>query len=278
MDSLDAVQLGKVQEFRKRVQAAGCLTRDFLDDATLINAITLILDRFANTWASAPDATCARSELGAPLDEELPRTEESKNIIDQDDDRDIGVLDALEEFEKSNSRFVELTDLWNNGLNRITQTSNNTAQQLSEISKFGKPDASQVRSIISHLSSEMEEFADKGEDNISELEVVMQEISKKAIVIIDLSQDFDEPTEDLIGAQDALSRLEMSISEANISILDLINTMEKSPRLDKKLNRANRRVIDIHKRFAEKSRLFRDDILLCLDDLNQRIAALNTEA
>lgn len=266
--TLDGEQYAKVQSFKKKAQEIGCLTRDFIDDASLINAVNLILDRFANTWAGQNGSKQISTDL---LLSEGSSMAESNQSPENESEDDLGILDVLEEFSTQNSAFVKSLGTWADRLTAVADETQNTTLKLTDISKFGNPEPQQVREVIQGLTSEMESFGDWCDEEFIHLERVMEKISRGSLLIVDLSRDFNESTDDVIEARDAMAGLSTSILGANEGILDFASNLERAPRLDKKLNRASKKVIDVHRRLAARNRLLQEDIILCVDDLNERL-------
>ncbi|WP_242775663.1 DUF4062 domain-containing protein [Sphingopyxis sp. YF1] len=277
MAKLDGVQFGKVQEFKSRAQSRGCLTRDFVDDASLINSINLILDKFANTWEGKILNTKTHKSDNHNIDEPNEVViDQSKLIFNSEkenfDDEDIGILDAVDDFSEHNSEFLLSLNEWSMRLNAVSDKTNSTTSDLSDMAKFGRPSNSQVREILSKLTEEMDDFGNWCENEIVHMEKIMEQLSTDALRIIDMSRDFEDPLEDIIGARDALTALHDGIDGANKGITGFADSLENLPKVDKKLNKANRRVVAAHRRLNEKNRIFQEDIALCIEDLNERLA------
>lgn len=269
MAQLDGDQYKKVQDFKHRVQAQGCLTRDFVDDASLTNAINLILDRFSNTW----EVNLEKSAIPINNYSKIEHFEENNNpkTEDQDNREDFGILDALDNLAEHNSEFISSINDWTSRLGVVSEETSVTTGKLSDLAKFGRPSSQQIRDILSNLSKVMENFASWCEDEIAILEKSMENLSQDSLMIIDLSRDFEEPTEDIINARNTLEQVHEGIEETIKSTTDFADSLEESPKMDKKLNRANRRVVSTHRRLAEKYRLFQQDVALCIEDLNARL-------
>jgi hypothetical protein len=270
MTKLDGEQLLKVQHFKKKVQENGCLTRDFVDEASLINSVNLILDRFANTWKeTSVSREVSETERAAPRQiVEVPSGR--GDVIAPAQDEEPGLFDVLEDNERTNEEFARILNDWGQRLNAVSEKLNSTTEGLEEISKFGSPNADQVRTVLNRLTVHLEEFGIWCEEKVTSLEDVMSHMSRNILLVVDLSNDLNEPHQDIINARDSFETLVNSIDSARDGIASFVNSMESSPKLDKKLNKAIRRVIITHNRMIEKYALFKDDVLLCIDELDQR--------
>jgi hypothetical protein len=269
---LDGDQFAKVQAFKCRAQSDGCLTRDFVDDASLINGINLILDKFANTWKY-------QDPLPQILISDQVNIENNSNkkgnIFPEKykpDDR--GLLDVHEDFAQHNQEFTCTIGEWGNQLDTIVQEMSSVTEKLSELTNFGISSPQIVRPVINGFTVAMENFASWCEDTISDLEMQMELISKDSLMLVELSANVDESVDDIKASQDAMNSLCASIEGANEGVLGFIEALENSPKLDKKLNKANRRVISTHRRLVEKNRIFQQDMLLCASELGERISKL----
>jgi hypothetical protein len=261
--SLDGEQFSKVQAFKKKVQDEGCLTRDFVDDASLINSINLILDKFANTW---------NSNFFDNSTEKLIGDESNYLVSDEEKSQDErGLLDVNEDFEIHNANFIKIIEGWGDKLNHVADQTDATTEGLTEITKFGKPSPELVRGVLGPFTEEMERFGQWCESQMSDLENVMEQLSRDSLLMIDLSKSMDESSEDVRAARDALLTMHQSIEDANKGIIGFADAIEASPKLDKKLNKANRRVVAVHRTLAEKNKVFQNDIALCISELADRL-------
>ena len=263
---LDGLQYAKVQEFKSKVRDAGCLTRDFVDEASLTNAINLILDRFANSWVNPPAS--ANSKNSDQYAEVSGKNLAPTNAPEAEPDDD-GLFDVLEEFKALTARFTEAMTQWAGKLNEIAESTSRTTEKLSIISTLGKPDTTQVKNVLSPMIKAMENFANWSEDKISEVEVLIDSLSGKSLKLI--AEDFNEEISDIMNAKHALEELSSTIVVTNESIGSFVESLEKSPRIDKKLNRANRRVVEYHRRLIEKNRIFKGDMDLAAAELASRV-------
>lgn len=265
ISKLDGGQFAKVQEFKSKAQQKGCLTRDFVDEASLINSINLILDRFANTWEGDEQAVLTRSSHRETI-EASPESLESKDEPDEP-----GLFDVVEDFQEHSGQFAESLSRWGERLNLVQVSTEVATSKLSDLSKFGKPSPTDVRAILSNVCEVMDDFGRWCEDEIVELEAVMDKLSRDSLAMMDVSRDMEEPVDDILAARAALIQTHQSISDANGGILSFADAVESSPKLDKKLNRANRKVVEVHRRLAEKNRIFQEDVALCISDLDERL-------
>lgn len=265
--NLDGVQFANVQSFKKKAQLQGCLTRDFVDEASLINAVNLVLDRFANTWATLP--TDGASII---LDQSLTTDLDVSDIKSLNNDDDAGVLDVLDDFTRYNESFSKIMDAWSERLNSVQEKTEIATASLLDLTKFGKPAPEQVRPVINALTEEMEAFGEWGDKEIVNLEQVIERLSVNSLLLIDLSNDFNEQRSDVLVSKDALVNLSDTILHTNLSIMSFVEAIEQSPRLDKMLNRANRKVVQVHRRLVEKNRLFQENLALGISDLEKRLA------
>lgn len=263
---LDGTQFANVQKFKKKVQAEGCLTRDFVDEASLINAINLILDRFANTWADSYDGDDKKTKAHSALEAAI-----SVEDIIENDESDAGLLDALEEYSEHNAEFIKILSEWTARLEIVQGETETATARLSDLTKFGKPEPSSIRVVISDITQEMDSFGRWCENKVLDLEKVMDKVSRDTLLILDLSRDFNEQVEDIRSARDSFAEFYESITSANEGILSYAEAVESAPRLDKMLNRANRKVVEVHRRLAEKNRLLQENIALCISDLDDRL-------
>lgn len=269
---LDGDQFAKVQAFKSRAQSDGCLTRDFVDDASLINGINLILDKFANTWKYQNPLPKISISNKVNIENHHSYIESISHEKYRPDDR--GLLDVHEDFEKHNKEFTSTIGEWGNQLDTIVQEMASVTEKLSELTNFGASSPQTVRPVINDFTMAMEKFASWCEDAISDLEIQMDLISKDSLMMVELSANVDESVDDIKESQDAMNGLCTSIEGANEGVLGFIEALENTPKLDKKLNKANRRVISTHRRLVEKNRIFQQDMLLCASELGERISKL----
>lgn len=264
--NLDGTQFANVQSFKKKAQLQGCLTRDFVDEASLINAVNLILDRFANTWATSPS-----DEGSIILNQSLATDLGDSDSDSLNNENDVGVLDVLDDFARYNDSFIKIMNAWSERLKSVQEKTEIATASLLDLTKFGKPAPEQVRPIINALTEEMEAFGEWGEKEIVNLEQVMERLSISSLLLIDLSNDFNEQRSDVLASKDALVNISDTILDTNVSIISYVEAIENLPRLDKMLNRANRKVVQVHRRLVEKNRLFQENIALGIGDLEKRL-------
>jgi hypothetical protein len=109
-DQLDGMQYDNVQRFKKSLQEQGCLTRNFADDALLINAVNIILDQFANGWNKS-DSDAASNPLHRSNNRQRVSPSSADGGIEKADDDD-GLLDVSERFEEHVCNFNDTMVEW----------------------------------------------------------------------------------------------------------------------------------------------------------------------
>ena len=264
---LDGFQYAKVQEFKQKAQASGCLTRNFVDDATLINSINLILDKVANSWSASENTGSPHQEVGT-ASQDLVNVEDGSN---EDDLRDAGMLDIIERFVESNSEYVQSVNAMTEQIEILGNGIGSETTKIEEISRFGNADPALLRQHVAAITAVLQEFVNWGEEEILNLEKVIENNSKIALKFIDISNDFENSKEDLMSAYQATNGLVDAIDEANETSSQLIESFNSLPRLDKRMNKVNRRVVAIIEAWQKKNALFRDDLELCASELEVRI-------
>ena len=269
---LDGNQYANVQRFKKEIQEAGCLTRDFFDDASLVNAVNIILDRFANSWIIVDQSSAKKSSHLIVRRKSVALADVSSAGSDEDDDDD-GVLDVAERFSQHIENFVGSMSQWVENFNSVSAATQEATEGLSQASAIGKPEGSQVRQIIKPMTDKMEDFADWCENKIVDLEKVTQDLTSDTLKMFELSKDFNEENADIEKAIQSLAELIETISSSNQATSNFVESLESLPRLDKKMNKACRRLVLVHKRLIAQNEVMRENMALGLNDLQQRLQA-----
>ncbi len=290
ISSLDAEQYGRVQSFKKEIQSEGCLTRDFIDEASLLNAINLILDRFANKSEESSGPHNDGASPNKDLDDDFSNievlegnapeisvfAEETSPNSTNDDDGEEGIFDLSERFEDEVAGFGAILNEWGNKLVELSASMQESTENLAEVSALGKPDHKVVRPIVDKLAKNMLVFSGWSKNNISVVEDKIDRLSNTSLQLVDFSRDVDEPIDDLVSARDSLVNLSENVIESNQGIKSFIEALKGTPRLTRPMNKAIADIVQTHQRLVEKNRIFEENMQLCAADLSDRIVQLKS--
>ncbi len=235
--TIDAVQLVKVQEFKKRVADLGAFYREFSDDNSLRSILNLLFEQIAKDKDKY--ASFFLSDTGRGEAVNLPAI---SLIEDQDDEDEEGLIELgesftrlVEEFSEKLQRLVEYESDNSAIINECTQL-------ISDALKFGQPDAAGIKAIMRKAADGMNELAARYE---ALLDAVESDASLMADLIdkdLRIRLDFDDPMESGSGNIDAAKQLIGGINSAYGELQSLIHTTDTLPRLSTDVNKAKKRL------------------------------------
>jgi hypothetical protein len=193
---LDGGQYTKVQEFKQFVGNSGCMYRDYADDASLINAISLIIDRAANGFSKITQVPVQKSGIACIQDDAVV----SLNREADEEDGDIGLFEINDQIEAQGTEFVKHLEEWSARITEMGENVGKTTEVLNVMSRFGTPDQGQVRKQVERLSREIGVFTEWGEVKAEEIEECIDRYSKSFSQLVDVSKDFEESEDNVQGA------------------------------------------------------------------------------
>lgn len=265
LSGFNTEQYSKVLEFKKKAQGMGCLTRDFIDESSLGNAINLILDDTANRFSPASEGV--NLESGRQSAEGASEDFDRQSAVNEER----GLFDTIEDFEEHSDQLNVLAREWGAKFEQVQENLNSASEKLNVKSKYGRPSVQEVRPIINEVTTFLKSFAEWSEDKIVEYESVVELLSGDAFALVGFSRAVDQSNEDLNAAYDAIKQLCSAIMDANSGIEDFVDTVESGLKIDKVMNKVNNRITQVHRRLMDKNKIFCDDLLLCAENIRQMI-------
>jgi methyl-accepting chemotaxis protein len=260
--SLDGIQFSKVQDFRTKLTQMGCFYREFVDDSSLQHAVNLVLDNYANKM-SRPQNGSAPSQKQTGIAQ--PNVALNVQVSELDDD---GLFEVSDQIEHNGKNFTDAMTEWSQYLASAGEIAENVTEEINTLSRYGKPEQADFRKAVNKVTSKMTEFADWGKDKIEVVEIMMDEMSVNYMKLVEISSSFDESDEDISNSIKAIENLIDVMISTNVSMDEFIKALENLPKLSKPLNQANRKLVDIHKRLVAKNEIFRENLIVILDQLN----------
>jgi len=258
MKILDGEQFISVRKFKEFVSDSGCLYREYVDDASLINSMNLILDRFANAQSGLskePQRGSRNKGQRAAMGAELAPS----SSISKDDDE--GLFEINDRIEVDGREFVQSMEDWSKRLNSAGDVAVKVTDELNTLTGLGLNNSSAVRVVIKKMTDNMADFADWGEVKIGEIENIIDRYSDSLLRLVDISRDFPESAESMEVARDLMFYLSDQIVSNARSMNEFIGTLKDAPRLSKPMIKATRRLVDIHERLVAKNEIFRSNVL-----------------
>ena len=261
--NLDGLQFSRVQDFKTKLTEIGCLYREFVDDSSLQHAVNLILDNYANKMS--------RSQIG---EKSRRRFKESTTLMPAaeapiSETEDDGLFEVNDRIEELGKNFTDAMAEWSEHLASAGETAENVTGEINTLSIYGKPDPSDFRKAVNKMTVKMTGFAEWGKDKIEYIENIMDDISFNYMKLVELASDFKENEEDVNNSINELENLSSAILTTNSSMSEFIEALENLPRLSKPLNQANRKLIEIHTRLIAKNEIFRQNMIIILQQLNE---------
>lgn len=259
--NLDGIQFSKVQDFRTTLTQIGCFYREFVDDSSLQHAVNLVLDNYANKLGRSQNGSVPN---GSPKKLNSPAVPVAVQASDPDDDGLFEINDRIEEAGKS---FTDAMAEWSQHLASSGQITENVTDEINTLSRYGKPDQADFRKAVNKVTVKMVDFADWGKDKIEFIENVMDKMSLNYMKLVEIAPDFQDSQDDINNSIHEIENLSEVILSANSSMNGFIKALENLPRLSKPLNQANRKLVEIHKRLISKNEIFRENMVVILQQL-----------
>lgn len=265
-DILDGVQFDKVQKFKKKVADEGCLYREFNDNASLIGAVNIILDRFANGATSevASGTKKGRGDKGVS-----PASGDASDLLEvEKQDDELGLFDFNEVLESESERFAQLMSEWSSKIGEVGDRATEATDELNSISRFGQIDPTAAKKIINRVAKFTDSMASWGEDKQQLIDKSMENLAEALSGIWMVSKDFDPSPEDIASGIKAGEGLIATINDANHSLEDLAKTALSMPRVTKEMIGANKRLAAMLDRMISKNKTFVANVKTSVEELN----------
>ena len=276
-DMLDGLQFDKVQKFKKKVAEFGCLYREFNDDASLVDAVNLILDRFAN--ASTPESgnggpQKVKDDRDGSTSINIGGNEKDNAACDiEENEFELGLLDYNEILSTEGSNFTALMEEWNSRLSIAGQAAKEATDELNSISRFGEIEPTAAKKIINRVANYTNEFVDWGDENIQLIDKSMEVFAEAFSGLAIVSVDFDTSDAEIESGIKAGEELIDTIDETNVSLEGLSKSALSVPRITKEMIQANKRLADLLSRMIEKNKTFAVNVGISVDELKSRQGA-----
>lgn len=268
-DILDGIQYDKVQQFKKKVAAKGCLYREYFDDASLTDAVNLILDRFANESSDFPDAGSRHGSRASPT---TPTSGQNDHVpIVQIEGDELGLLDLNEILENESSRFSNIMVVWGSRIEEMGKRTEEAANELNSISRFGQVDPKAAKKIINRVADCTDSLVDWGEENQNLIDDSMEKFAEAFSGLSVISKDFDASNEDIKTGIRAGETLIETVLEANASLEGLARSALSVPRVTKEVIRSNKRLAIFLDRMITKNKTFAANVGIGVDELRRRL-------
>jgi hypothetical protein len=268
-DILEGLQYDKVQKFKTKVASSGCLYREFNDDASLVDAVNLILDRFANQLSDIGDLrpkarpgpnSTARSASDQPYD---PSADVQSD--------ELGLWDYNDILETEGERFSQLMGEWGSRIAGVGEKAVEATDELNSISRFGQIEPKAAKKIIGRVTAYTDSTVHWGEENQNLIDDSMEKFAEAFSGLIIVSKDFSTAKEDIEAGIKAGEHLVETVRETNSSLEELSKAVLSLPRISKEMIRANKRLADLLDRMVAKNMTFAANINISVAELRKQL-------
>lgn len=202
--------------------------------------------------------------------DDSPNLQKEIILDDSYKDEDLGYMDFLLVYEKSNEQTVESLNKMNSYLDDLTDKMKNRTGQLNRLKRGNKkPNPNVVIKITEKLAEEMMDFVNNMDIEIE----IFKNVANKSIdsfyktLKISYESNVITETEDLQNLYDSIAKYELSFDNAKDSVLKSKNEFSKWPKFAKEINRARRRTEEVHDKiylefssFAEKIKGLKENL------------------
>lgn len=274
-DILDGLQFDRVKKFKKKVADSGCLYREFNEDASLIDAVNLILDRFAN---SPPPVAGSGLPEGVRGKDNSP----SGNVGQRRDDTvkgddstgfELGLFDYNEILTEEGDKFSSLMGEWSTRLSQAGEKAQSATNELNSISRFGDIEPAAAKKIINRVANYTENFVNWGEENLQLIDKSMETFAEAFSGLTIVSADFGSSETEIESGIKAGEELIATVYETNSSLENLSKSALSVPRVSKEMIRANKRLAALLDRMIEKNKTFATNVRISVEELSRQLLA-----
>lgn len=239
-------QLAAVQNFKKRLQDDGALTKDFSSLDALRFEINLLLDRMArhfspsaNSGLSRSTSTLSNVSAANPIrnsDSYLP------DIIVDNRNQDIGLLDVQEDIHQYSEKASQFLNEMTVALNRMTSNTSEVSEEMQELGRLGVPGSSRLRPLINRITASMTAFSEFMESRLPDFAENSFGLADSTRSIIDLAQEFSNKPEEIRALQTTLHDV-LEASRSNVdSMKGVLTSTLGLQRMTVPFNHARRRL------------------------------------
>jgi hypothetical protein len=251
MSLIDADQITKVSEFKKKISAAGCFYKEFSEDIHLSRGLNILFDKIARNLEKYP---ILDGMIAIPADKLVLPSEKqtipSDNTGASDEDA-LGLFDLSDMMERTTAAIVVLVSDWGNEIELLGAAMKDSTEQLNNMSKFGQPDQQLVRKKVSQTAEQLDQFAEFGEAKIEEIESEMSEFISTFQGIADVSKDFNSTQDDIDNTAHSIEQLVVGMEGAMDGTRSFADSVAALPRLSKEFNKSRARVVRVQKKFLD---------------------------
>lgn len=240
---LDPLQLGKVQEFKAALQAAGLLSWDFSDVEQFEKLVGLHLTRHVQAWRNRRDDGKRKHSLVIGAAEFAPVLSPLMVAPDADEhDEDAGYIDLLEDFAESSEEMSEIALRLSAAQNDLTEHTQKGGHELDALKASGEQlSPSVVRRSIARVADEMLRFTIRVEVEIPLFRAAADRSMAALVRVATLAAELD-PNQ-IAGTREAASTLLVTLAVARGSTTEFQSTTASLPRMTKELNVAKRKQV-----------------------------------
>ena len=249
LDAIDPEQLKQVNQFREKVQNAGCLTEDYADSDSFY---ALLKSHLAKLAQQLPDGNTKERISHSRKSTELATAK--NNFVEDDkqvvlvnvEESEFGMLDLLEIIETKGEM------LKGNLISIIVANVSfikNIQSFSEEIDQLDQSISSRERKLVVNKAADyINDFSQKIEAEIDKYKVNMKSITDAMANILIIVDDFEEYiTGGKTGLRDAIYEKLSALNGATGSMSGMRDSVYKIPRMTKEVNQAKRdllRVLD----------------------------------
>jgi hypothetical protein len=256
---LNGAQFDGVITFKRRFAEEGGFYGEFETDDELRSVLNRLFKQIASGARRAVverAETCPAAAIGETIEP-----------VAQDDDlRDIGILDLNEKFASVVSQQTQFLDGWTKILVSNSEITNSANSQMGDLTRFGPAEPADLRPIISRLADTLNTLSEYVETNIPKYSEGNDKIISLTEAGLDLSQDFAENPN---GLRSSVLELMTQLLENREATESLIGTTRGLPRMTTEFNRAKKRAVKAQERMLAETDRLRDRLSTTLTAFDQ---------
>jgi hypothetical protein len=265
LSSIDLDQLGKVRDFKTRVEQSGGLYRTFrtIDEFQSLLRIHL----------SEEVSAVARREMSSEEEVDQPSDNRARESDDGDVDDDLGFVDYL---ETATERFSEATDSITNLTDALQSLGQRVEARSQEFPESGFEDVASAKRVARRIGEEMEQFVARAQVEIP----IMGNATQEAIEAFGRAASFASEAgpsacEGLTAATTSVRDLKGNMESALQSFQTVRATIAGLPRVQKHFNSAKRRTVATFDALIEQLREGANLALNTYESMERMRQALN---